>query len=681
MRHLLVIAAALLLAWTIDSMVSSRIQWLHGTTVIATVTGTHRSLGRRPADFPVLSYRFPSDWPVQQGLNNTSVMDGFDSTSRYPLGAQVQLKLNPLKPLEATEYSLSAVWIIPWMVSLFGAAALLVLASVVVPAPWRPQTRLRQSRQGGKHAPGSAAQIRRLQRTRRIGLLLIVFAALLLVPTALMLGVTMIFLLITVWMVIASLLAMLRRLAAPAMSAARRATDRPGPDGLVVDLVQWSALALIGGSFSLICGICLLVVIKDRIPDIAWSSTSLNAARTLLWLPQDFDSALCAATRRTDVVAARWLVHHGARVDTVCAGGDPPLTAASLLRDDPVVMPDNARIADSALLAAIGAGAHDSVESLLKQGANPDQCIHGLPLLVRAAINHDSWLVTQLLAAGADPNTALDRGGTVLTEIATVDQWDLALVYLRQLQKAGGNLDALNADGRTILLEHSMSSSQTDLDFMDQLLEMGANPNIPDSAGLTALDHLRARDALEAADHLGVNGGLSGRLQPGGDAVPINRSSSVARYVIAQLERMATHTVSEWHPNIEQLQLSKYAARELKSRLPRSNLQTRGWMTARRASVTVCGVSANAIPVCLGMELRFQPPEASLTRNADSAQTPTPEEWSMISMWVDYSASREWRNGTSMGPGSGHPDIRRDPPTPTVASLKAAGNSRVAFWA
>jgi uncharacterized protein len=655
MRHLLVIVAAVLLAWTVGSMVSTRLQWLHGTTVVATVIGKHRNLGIHPrsrrhrrldAIFPVLSYRFPSDWPVQPGLNSTYVMDSVDSTSRYPLGAEVQLKLNPLKPLEATEYSLSAVWFFPWMVALFGAAALLVLATVVVPAPSRPETRLRQSRQGGKHAPGSAAQIRRLQRTRRIGLLLIVFAVLLLAPTALMLGATLIFLLITFWMAIASLLAMLRRLAAPMMSAAGRATDRPGPDGLVVDLIQWSALALISGSFLLIVCICILVVVKDRTPDVAWSSTWLNAARTRLWLPQDFDSALCAATRRKDVVAARWLAHHGARVETVCAGGDLPLTAASLLWDDPETLPDNARIADRALLAAIGAGAHDTVESLLKDGANANQTIDGSPLLVRAAINHDGWLVTQLLAAGADPNAPLDRGGTVLTEIATVDRWDLALVYLRQLQKAGGDLNALNADGRSVLLQQSMSSWQTDMEAIDQLLEMGANPNVPDRAGLTALDHLLALDALDAANRLIANGGLSGRLQQGGDAVPINRSSGVARYVIAQLERMATHAISEWQPNIEQIHLSEYAALELKLRLPRSNVQTRGWMTARRASVTVCGVNADAkpTPVCLGMELRFRPPEAIHTLNVGSAETSAPEEWSMISMWEDYSASREWRS-------------------------------------
>jgi uncharacterized protein len=647
MRHLLVIVAAVLLAWAIGTLISDRLQWLHGTTVIATVADTHHSLGRHPVAFPVLNYRFPSDWPVQPGLANTYVMDSIDSTSWYPPGAEVQLKLNPLKPLEATEYSLSAIWIIPWMVSLFGAAALLVLASVLVPVPYQPLPSLQKSRQAKKPAPDSEARTWRLQRNRRFTLLLIVIVLLLLAPTALLLGAILILVLIALWIAIASLFAVLRRLAAQVMSAARGANDRPGPDGLMVDLIQWSALAQIGGSFFLIGCIGVLVVVNDRTPDVAWSSTSLNAMRTLLWLPQDYDSALCAAARRTDEVAARWLAHHGARVETLCAGGNLPLTAALLLWNDPDAIPDKARIADSALLAAIGAGTHDSVESILKHGANANQCIDGSPLLVHAAINHDGWLLTQLLAAGADPNAVLDRGGTALTEIATdVDQWDLALVYLKQLQKAGGDLDALNADGRTILLEHAMRFWQTDMDTIERLIEMGANPNVPDRAGLTALDHLLALDAMDAANRLIANGGLSGRLQQGGDAVPINRSSGVARYVIAQLERMATHAISEWQPNIEQIHLSEYAALELKLRLPRSNVQTRGWMTARRASVTVCGVNADAkpTPVCLGMELRFRPPEAIHTLNVGSAETSAPEEWSMISMWEDYSASREWRS-------------------------------------
>jgi uncharacterized protein len=654
MRRLIVIATALLLAWAVGSIVLTRLQWLNGTTVVATVTGKHRVLDTHrfhrshDAIFPVVSYRLPSDWPVNPGLNNTYVLDSVESTSKYPLGADVQLKLNRLEPLKATEYSLSAIWTIPWMVMAFGTAALLVVVFVVAPAPSRPQPGLRPSRQKGKHAPDSAALIPRLQRTRRFGLL-VVIAALLLVPAAPLLGVALLFLPITVWIVVASLLALLRRLAAPVMSAARSATDRPGPDGLLVDLIQWSALALIGATFFLEWCVLVPVVVKTLAPDIEWSSTTLNTARTLMWLPQDFDSALCATTRRADVVAARWLAHHGAREETVCAGGDPPLTAALLLWNDPDVMPNNARIADRVLLAAIGAGDHDTVESLLKQGANPDQSIDGVPLLVRAAFNGDGQLMAQLLAAGADPNAALDRGGTVLTETATVDQWDLALVYLRQLQKAGGNLDALNADGRTLLLQHSMSSGQLDMHAIDQLLEMGANPNVPDHAGLTALDHLRARDALEAAEHLVANGGRSGRVQQGGDAVPINRSSSVARYVAAQLERMATHTTSEWQPDIEKIQLSEYEARELKLDLPRSNLRTRGWMAARRASVTVCGMNANATPVCLGMELRYQSPEASPNFNAGSAQTTAPENWSMISVWKDYAASRDRRSETSMG--------------------------------
>ncbi len=210
---------------------------------------------------------------------------------------------------------------------------------------------------------------------------------------------------------------------------------------------------------------------------------------------------------------------------------------------------------ETALMAAARTGEAETIRLLLQAGADPNakESSQGETGLMWAAAENHPEAIRLLIAGGADPNlharelnlapmdwmqvgmvsTVLPHGGfTALMYAARQDARDAA----RALAENHADLDAQDADGTTAL-EFAIINQHYDLAAV--LLQEGANPNVGDNTGMTAVyalidmngfqseigrparvlpDQLRAMDVLKLA------------LQRGGDPNAPLRKRVLARH-------------------------------------------------------------------------------------------------------------------------------------------------------
>ena len=153
----------------------------------------------------------------------------------------------------------------------------------------------------------------------------------------------------------------------------------------------------------------------------------------------------------------------------------------------------------SALFAAIRAGDHSAVESLLKKSKVLKVLVesrgsHGSTPLIHAAVYGDAKMVALLLKAGADVNAANDDGATPLHRAAGDYQ------KVRVLLEAGAKLDAQTALGRTPLL--MAASFPGNVETVKLLLSRGAKITDKDPFGETCLTSAAKRGDAEMAQAL-----------------------------------------------------------------------------------------------------------------------------------------------------------------------------------
>lgn len=491
MRNLLAISVAILLGAVVAGMVSTRLSYLRGPTVIGQydrepITGPV-SL-RVPKWQGVVRYRVPDDWPVAAGqMRRHEVL----VNSARAVGSDVLLKLSRTAPDEAMEWSFTGFWLKPVLVVFLGSAVLLCCASLVP----GPAGRSREPKRRDKFFLRARAS----PRAKRIGagIAIAVFVSFFIYPRGMLLVLGPLFFVFSALGVVELLYRMVRRLGFGPGSGLGGSTPRAGVTGLAVDLLQMASLAVVLAGFCAVSTLALARGLEGWTAN-AWSSPAFNTLRTLPWLAQDFDEALCDAAERHDAAATAWLVEQGARARTVCAAGTPPVTPA--MRFDHPALPVTAIELDALLLAALRSAEADldQVRRLLARGASPDAQRDGEAALVAAASNFHDDAVTLLLDAGADPNHPTRHGNTALTEIANLDRPDKALQYLPWLVARGGNLDHPIEQGRSILLQRCAEFRTTDMEFLEALLDLGANPNLKDASGRTALDYLREQRADDA---------------------------------------------------------------------------------------------------------------------------------------------------------------------------------------
>ena len=198
-------------------------------------------------------------------------------------------------------------------------------------------------------------------------------------------------------------------------------------------------------------------------------------------------TALMWASAEDNLAAAEALLAGGANVHERSTGGFSPLTFA------------------------VRAGYLDMTRLLVEAGASPEETLFdGTSALVLATRNGHYELGAYLLDAGADPN-ADDQGWTALHEIKWTRRPNLGfnnppplvtgatsdLEFVRTLAAHGADLDArmtkepnnryrnvLNRVGSTPFL---LAAKAADVELMRLLVELGADPLLPNEDGTTPL--------------------------------------------------------------------------------------------------------------------------------------------------------------------------------------------------
>lgn len=218
-----------------------------------------------------------------------------------------------------------------------------------------------------------------------------------------------------------------------------------------------------------------------------------------------------AETGRADLVTL--LLAAGAHPNVTNRLGAPPLMPA-VIRGDGAMTQALIRAGAKAsmplsggltlLMLASRTGDPPTVTALIESGADvnaADPAMGETALMWAAAENHPD-VVRALVAAGADVNRrsarmtfSRDRFGDGRSARFTVlprGEWT-ALMYaarqnapeaVRALTAAGATLDAVDPDGTTALV---LAVINAHYDLAAQLLDLGANPNLADAAGMTAL--------------------------------------------------------------------------------------------------------------------------------------------------------------------------------------------------
>ena len=206
--------------------------------------------------------------------------------------------------------------------------------------------------------------------------------------------------------------------------------------------------------------------------------------RAEVWRGQ---TALMWASAENNFAAAETLLASGADVHARSTGGFSPL------------------------MFAVRAGYFDMTRLLIEAGASAEETLFdGTSALVLAAKNGHYELGAYLLDAGADPD-ADDQGWTVLHEIKWTRRPNLGfnnpppivtgsmsdLEFIRKLAAHGADLDArmtkepqnryrnvLNRIGSTPFL---LAAKAADVEMMRVLVELGADPLLPNEDGTTPL--------------------------------------------------------------------------------------------------------------------------------------------------------------------------------------------------
>ena len=147
--------------------------------------------------------------------------------------------------------------------------------------------------------------------------------------------------------------------------------------------------------------------------------------------------------------------------------------------------------ADVGLLAeAVGQGNREIVEVLLFAGADVNtRSRNGRTALMSVSEKTSVEIVRDLLAYGANINARDDYGDNatiIAAEASTVE-------VLKELISAGAKIDATNSGGQNALF----GAARNNVEAVNLLIKLGANPNVRDEDGDTALMSMAAYGEIE----------------------------------------------------------------------------------------------------------------------------------------------------------------------------------------
>ena len=176
--------------------------------------------------------------------------------------------------------------------------------------------------------------------------------------------------------------------------------------------------------------------------------------------------------------------------------GDRPGLEQALAAGDPV--DERNGQGQTALLVAVWNDDVDAARLLIAAGAdiNARDAIDDSPFLVAGAEGRIE-ILRMILARGADLQSTNRYGGTALIPAAEKGHPEA----VEMLITAGVDVNHVNRLGWTALLEAVIltDGGPTHQHIVRLLLDGGADPDIPDKGGRTALDHARARGFVAIA--------------------------------------------------------------------------------------------------------------------------------------------------------------------------------------
>jgi ankyrin repeat protein len=235
------------------------------------------------------------------------------------------------------------------------------------------------------------------------------------------------------------------------------------------------------------------------------------------------ETALMTAARTGTVEAMRVLLAHGAKVDAkerwkqqtalMWAAHEGNAAAATLLIEAGAAIDDRSIFGWTPLLFAARQGQVDTITALLKAGANVNDTLpDGTSALVAAVQGLNYAAAHALLQHGIDPNAA-GQGWTALHQIAwsrrpqrgqnnpgqkpvgNLSSLDLARklvehgadINARQTKEPTSDMEGRNSLNRYGATPFFLAAKSVDVPLMEVLLELGADPFVPNVDGDTPL--------------------------------------------------------------------------------------------------------------------------------------------------------------------------------------------------
>lgn len=260
---------------------------------------------------------------------------------------------------------------------------------------------------------------------------------------------------------------------------------------------------------------------KTEVASMATPSGGTGASLDQLkrWLKEGADpnDELSNAATAGDVVRVRYLLEHGADVDTRDDEGYTPLLTAVKTRYNDLTRfliqhGADVNLADrdgwTPLMYAAWRDSPEIVGMLLEKGAQLETANQqGLTPLCIAAQHGRSGAIAALLAAGANANLSVGAGGYTPLMLALVGGWDDAAA---KLVERGADVNAQNKAGITPLI---IAAAANRVDSVRLLLQHGADAGAASEDGTTALGIASERDnraVVEVLEQARASGGGSG---------------------------------------------------------------------------------------------------------------------------------------------------------------------------
>jgi len=248
---------------------------------------------------------------------------------------------------------------------------------------------------------------------------------------------------------------------------------------------------------------------EETTPEMA---QSLLKVRGYNFTEDDFFKAI----KQADAPAVKLFLQSGINPNARTKQGETAMTFAAALADVPTIkhlaekadLNERDALGNTPLFAAIKKPRDEIFEYLLEKGADPNSDGNAVnaknqSVLYVATIRRKSDFIKKLLEKGADPNRADDAGALPISELILGYQPDLQAFKMMLAKMTDVNKQ--EKDGSTLLIyaaKNARLATETRREMINSLIEKGADKNLKDKNGKTALAWSKERKITEAIEML-----------------------------------------------------------------------------------------------------------------------------------------------------------------------------------